>query len=350
MGQSLRTVFLAALFTVSMAVSGAAQKFEYKEYMVKPGDTLWDITKNELQDAFQWPMVWKENLRINNPDLIYPGQVINIPVRLIPQGLTTLALPAEVSLPAPEPEAAPEPEEALPEELAKLPTFKPSAFEGRKVKIIRAEPLITRVALLESGYITRRMPYEGEITGSAINRTMFAENDEVYVKTREEAEAGVKFYVLRKGKKVQQPVTGRNLGNLVSVVGTLVLEESGRKGLKARVLEAFDSIKTGDVLDRYYEIRPPFAGGEARRPEVEAVVVAAKYLRTINGTFDVVFIDKGRDYGLREGDIVMTLFPGTDDMRNSVIQLVNLRRKTALGVIVKSEWEVKKGDIVVGMK
>ncbi len=346
MGQSLRTVFLTALFTVSLAASGAAQKFEYKEYTVKPGDTLWDITKNELRDAFQWPMVWKENLRINNPDLIYPGQVINIPVRVISQDVTTLALPEEVSLPAPEPE----PEVALPEELEELPAFKPSALEAREVKIVRAEPLITREALLESGYITRRMPYEGEISGSAINRTLFSQDDEVYVKTRADAEAGKKFYVLRKGKKVQHPVTGRNLGNLVSVVGTLVLEESGRKGLKARILEAFDSIRTGDVLDRYYEIRPPFVGGEARRPEVEAVVVAAKYLRVINATFDVVFIDKGKDYGLREGDIVMTLFPGTDDMRNSVIQLVNLRRKTALGVIVKSEWEVKKGDIVVGMR
>jgi LysM repeat protein len=60
-----------------------AETQEMKEYKVIKGDTLWDITKKELNDPFLWSKVWKENPRIANPDLIYPGQMIKIPLYLV---------------------------------------------------------------------------------------------------------------------------------------------------------------------------------------------------------------------------------------------------------------------------
>jgi hypothetical protein len=60
-----------------------AETQEIKEYKVIKGDTLWDITKKELNDPFLWSKVWKENPRIANPDLIYPDQMIKIPLYLI---------------------------------------------------------------------------------------------------------------------------------------------------------------------------------------------------------------------------------------------------------------------------
>ena len=60
-----------------------AETQKIKEYKVIKGDTLWDITKKELNDPFLWSRVWKENPRIANPDLIYPDQMIKIPLYLI---------------------------------------------------------------------------------------------------------------------------------------------------------------------------------------------------------------------------------------------------------------------------
>ena len=60
-----------------------SQTPEYKDYTVAKGDTLWDISNNELKDPFLWPKVWKENPEIKNPDLIYPGQKIRIPLYLL---------------------------------------------------------------------------------------------------------------------------------------------------------------------------------------------------------------------------------------------------------------------------
>lgn len=62
-----------------------AEAKEIKEYKVIKGDTLWDITKAELNDPFLWPKVWNENPGIVNPDLIYPDQMIKIPLYIIQQ-------------------------------------------------------------------------------------------------------------------------------------------------------------------------------------------------------------------------------------------------------------------------
>lgn len=46
-------------------------------HTVKPGDTLWDISKLFLTSPWRWPELWGMNHdQIRNPHLIYPGQVL----------------------------------------------------------------------------------------------------------------------------------------------------------------------------------------------------------------------------------------------------------------------------------
>ena len=59
-------------------------------YIVKNGDTLWGISEKHLGSPYEWPRLWKHNNRksviaitgraISNPDLIYPGQKIALPI------------------------------------------------------------------------------------------------------------------------------------------------------------------------------------------------------------------------------------------------------------------------------
>jgi nucleoid-associated protein YgaU len=77
--RGLRTVLAAALITMASYAAAVELRADHPEtYVVKRGDTLWDIAGRFLKRPWLWPEIWQANPQIKNPHLIYPGDVISL--------------------------------------------------------------------------------------------------------------------------------------------------------------------------------------------------------------------------------------------------------------------------------
>lgn len=58
-------------------------------YIVKKGDTLWDISGRYLDSPWRWKEIWATNKQIKNPNLIYPNDIL---ILCIIQGKTLIGV------------------------------------------------------------------------------------------------------------------------------------------------------------------------------------------------------------------------------------------------------------------
>jgi uncharacterized YkwD family protein len=69
---------VVSLLTMSVPPAEAGILAAVDQYTVQPGDSLWKIAQKY---KIGWPEIWQANRsKIADPDLIYPGQVLTIPL------------------------------------------------------------------------------------------------------------------------------------------------------------------------------------------------------------------------------------------------------------------------------
>lgn len=81
--RKVKRILIYLILTVLLAGAVAAQDVSIRadhpdEYVVKKGDTLWDIAGKFLDHPWQWPAIWYANQQIENPHLIYPGDKLSL--------------------------------------------------------------------------------------------------------------------------------------------------------------------------------------------------------------------------------------------------------------------------------
>ncbi len=301
-----------------------------EEYIIKKGDTLWDISGSRLQDNFLWPKIWKANPQIKNPDLIYPGDRLLIPTE---EELRRLELPMEREAPVVE-KTPPVPESKAEVEI------KVADKEEKPVKYI-----VDKNTYIASGWLSDDFPSIGKIIASSSDRVIFGNYDIVYLNLRKESAKGEKFMVIRDIKTLEHPETGKNIGHQIRVAGIIEVIDIKDGTPMANVVSAFEDIQVGDGLLPYEDMQPPVAPDVARMPDIDGYIVGSRMNNRAISAGDIIYLDKGKNDALEVGDI-FSVFPSASlKIPIGTIQIISLRATTSTAIVLKSKKEISIGDM-----
>ena len=189
------------------------------QYIVKKGDTLWDISSLFLRDPWLWPEIWYFNPQINNPHLIYPGDILTL---VYVDGKPQLRLSREGDAII----------QRTPEAIAPsgIDTFKISP-SVRSEGLDKAIPTIPVDAiepfLIKPRVITKEeldaAPY---IVSSLDQHLISAAGNTVYARNLVD-EGDVRYNIFRPGRAFRDPRTGKILGYETTLVSEAKLVQTG---------------------------------------------------------------------------------------------------------------------------
>ena len=254
-----------------------------EQYVVQPGDTLWDISELFLLDAWYWPEIWQINPQVANPHLIYPGDILSLvylegqPVIQVERGT------AQRLSPRVRPEML---EQAIPT----IPTEMLRAFLSRQTVLARRQ-------LNDLPYVVAHP--EG-LLGSA--------GKDVYVRGANEP-VGAVYDIVHVGDRLVDPDNNRTLGYEGIYVGRGRVERTGDPSTifltdSARETRIGDYLlEVEDVLPANYFPRPP-------SDQVEGRIISVIDGLSLIGQFQVVVVNRGAEHGLEPGHVLRAFTTG----------------------------------------
>ncbi len=288
-------------------------------YIVKRGDTLWNIAERFLNNPWLWPKIWEQNKYIENPHLIFPGDPIVLPAEVKP---AVAAAPAPATQPAAAAVTAPAPAkvaaapEKVPAKEARAPS--PVAVEVAKPAYVSIpHGFVGEVFNYPArNYLSYLAPTRPEPEGRILEacdemKGILGEGDTVYITFRAGAspQVGKLYYIVRVEDEVSHPITHKKIGYKVRKVGLLKVTSLEGEISRGIIEQSYYEIQRGDLLVPYTSLGATVTITKTERP-LKGYIIASPEWRRIYGEGDVVYIDLGSNQGVREGNLFLVYRPG----------------------------------------
>jgi len=255
-----------------------------KSYIVKKGDTLWDISGVFLKEPWLWPKLWRLNPEIDNPHLIYPGDELNLVYDeqgkpMLVKGKPTLKWSPKVRTSL---------KDLNPVETIPLNVLAPFIKYNT---ILSAEELASAPYILGSddGYKSSVDGFKVYINGDLI--------------------VGQAYAVYQKAEAIVDPQTELVIGYHANLVGTGKALRAGNAGQKKPatlyVDGAIREIRSGDVVKPVNDgqLLPAFFTMQAADSSANGHIIKTSSGAREFGKLEVVFINQGLQHGVKQGDV-----------------------------------------------
>lgn len=308
------SLFLAALLVPLLAL---AQSVELNpdhptRYIVKKGDTLWDISEHFLVEPWRWPEIWQLNPQVRNPHLIYPGDELALFYR---DGKPVVQLTRRA-------EGAPGeqvPGEQVTRQQVGPRTVKlsPQAYVTERDDAIPAIPMDTIRPFLARPRVLGPGEFEAApYVVSAGRETLMAHMGMQVFARGLEPEQGTRFGVYRRGQEYRRPSDPNEiLGYEAIHVADAVLERPGDPATLL-LLTSSQEVRAGDRLFPVSEDKV-ITSFVPRAPDwdVNAQIISVVQGVTQIGENDIVVLDIGSEDGIQEG-LVLGIFQSGDKVED----------------------------------
>jgi LysM repeat protein len=260
-------------------------------YVVQRGDTLWDIAAMFLRDPWYWPEIWQINPQVENPHLIYPGDVLSLaylndgrPVVNVERGP---AFTGGGGVDRLSPRVR---EQPLEDAISTIPYETLAAF-------------LTRSVVLDKDQI-KDLPYvfkhrDGLIASSG--RDVYARGTD--------APVGSVFNLVHLGDELVDPDDNAVLGYQGIFIGEGRIDRSGDPST-VHVLDSTRETLVGDYLLNEEHVTPVNFFPHAPTQNVEGRIISVMDGVSLIGQYQVVVLNRGAKHGLDAGTVLRVFKTG----------------------------------------